>query len=74
MKIILSYKTKGFFWFRIFGYGLCIKDVRLHRLLFSQRYGYSKYLKIGHYIITTLKRDKLWKEQYHLEKTHSDLS
>jgi hypothetical protein len=48
------YKSNGFFWFRFFGRGFCFKDSSKHRLLFSQRNGYSKYLKIGGWIISYL--------------------
>jgi len=47
------YKTSGFFWFRIFGYGLVIKDYKKHGLLFSERY--KRNLKIGKYLIKILK-------------------
>lgn len=45
------YKGEGIFWFRLFGYGLSFNKT----MKFSQRYGYSKYLKIGDVIITALK-------------------
>jgi len=40
-KIIrFSYcRVKGSFWFRWFGYGLLIKNINKHPLLFSQRIG-----------------------------------
>ena len=33
------YRAEGFFWFRWFGYGLLIKNINKHPLLFSQRIG-----------------------------------
>jgi len=33
------YKQNGFFWVRWFGYGLHIKNIKKHNLLFSQRIG-----------------------------------
>lgn len=45
---------KGFFWVRLFGIGLHIKDIRTHPLLFSERYGHSKYIQIGSYRIRYL--------------------
>ena len=37
MKIYSSYRSDGFFWFRIFGRGLHFKNVKKHGLLFSER-------------------------------------
>ena len=48
------YKGKGIYWFRILGYGLCFKDTKYFNISFSQRYGYTKYIKIGRLVITTL--------------------
>ncbi len=33
------YKMDGLFWFRWFGYGLLIKNIKKHPLIFSQRIG-----------------------------------
>lgn len=38
------YFSKNAFWFRVLGFGLSISS---HPLLFSERYGYSKVLRIG---------------------------
>lgn len=46
--------TKTAFWFRFFGYGLAFKDLRNHRLLFSERNGYKKSLKIYNWHISAL--------------------
>lgn len=48
------YKGKGIYWFRITGYGLCFKHMKYFNLSFSQRNGYTKYLKIGKLLITVL--------------------
>jgi len=50
-KILYYHKSKNIFWFRIFNYGLCFNTT----MRFSQRYGYTKYIKIGKWIITILK-------------------
>ena len=52
-KIFDSFKYRDLFWFRIFGYGLSFSK---GRLLFSERYGYTKYLKIGNIKISFLNR------------------
>jgi hypothetical protein len=57
MKAFVGFKGDGFCWFRIFGYGLHFKDITKHKLLFTERYGHTKYLKIGNWIIITLKKD-----------------
>jgi hypothetical protein len=48
------YYNNRFGWFRIFGVGLKWKDVTIHPLLFSERYGYSKGLQIGKWRIGCL--------------------
>ena len=57
MAMLERYKTKGMWWFRIFGYGLHCKDVKIYPLLFSEREGHKKYLKIGRWIIKWLKNE-----------------
>ena len=44
----------GLFWFRVFGQGLIIKNVRINPLLFSQRYNKRLCIKIGDYFIGVL--------------------
>ena len=51
------YFEKGLFWFRIFGYGLHIKDTKRHQLMFSERNGLTKYWKVGVWIVRVLKPD-----------------
>lgn len=53
--IFSSYYIKGFFWFRIFGYGVVIKDFKKYGLIFSDRNHLTKRLIIGNYIIKILK-------------------
>ena len=51
---ITAYKSNGFFWLKIFGHGLKIKDTKKSPRLFSERYGYQKGVTIGKYFITLL--------------------
>jgi len=54
MRVFSHHIGKDLFWFRIFGYGLSFdKNMR-----FSQRIGKSKYVKIGSWIVTSLKPTK----------------
>lgn len=58
-SIFCYYKTNGLFWFRILGYGLSFKDITIRDLMFSERYGYSKFLLIERWIIHFLPKYKL---------------
>lgn len=53
--IICGYLDGDTFWFRIFGYGIHIKDLRKNPMLFSERNNLEKYLHIGHWSIKLLK-------------------
>jgi hypothetical protein len=53
-KWFYCFKYRGGFWFRLFGYGINIKNIRVNGLLFSQRNGKSGYV-IGNYYIEFLK-------------------
>jgi len=55
MRFFSKYKDDGFWWFRFWGYGLHGKNIKKHGLLFSERNGYTKYFKIGNWIIKILK-------------------
>lgn len=57
-KLFCGYKYDGGFWFRVFGYGLAGKDIRKHPLLFSERYGYTKGIKIGNFFFHILQRNE----------------
>jgi hypothetical protein len=59
--ILCSYSEKGFGWFRVFGIGLHWKDIRIHKLLFSERNGYSKYIILGDWLISYLPKYKIYK-------------
>lgn len=50
------YYTNHFLWFRIFGYGLKIKHIDYHRLTFSERNGYVKFIMIGKWCVCWLKK------------------
>jgi hypothetical protein len=53
------YCNDGFLWFRVFGYGLKIKDVTKHGLIFSERIGKTKKLIIGKWCIGILKPTRI---------------
>ena len=56
--IVCGYRCKGLWWFRVLGYGLHYKNTRLHPLLFSERTGHRKKLKIGRFSFGFLKPEK----------------
>lgn len=56
IEVFSSSYSNRFGWFRIFGVGLVFKDVLIHPLLFSERNGYKKYLKLGKWIISYLSK------------------
>lgn len=55
MRIFSKYQDKGFWWFRIFGWGLHGKNIKLHPMLFSERNRKVKFIKIGNWIFKILK-------------------
>jgi len=54
LKIFSFYKDDGAFWFRIFGCGIAGKNILKHKLSFSERNGYKKYIMIGNWSFTWL--------------------
>lgn len=42
MRILYFCNIGHGFWFRVFGYGLWVRQTNHHRPLFSERYGYVK--------------------------------
>ncbi len=54
ISVLSFYYSNRFGWVRIFGKGVKWKDVSVHRLLFSERYGYGKYISIGNWRIAFL--------------------
>lgn len=54
-KFFSKHSIEGMGWFRIKGYGVSWKNVKMHGLSFSERYGYKPGVKIGNYIFHFLK-------------------
>ena len=54
-NIFHYYYTKGFFWFRIFGYGLCFKNTKIHGFSFSERRNHRQFLIFDGWIIISLR-------------------
>lgn len=52
--VFTYYSHQGAGWFRLFGREISWKDMNRHSLMFSERYGYTKYLKVGKYAIKKL--------------------
>lgn len=52
----MAMRDKGIWMFRVFGYGLHWKDMRLHRKLWSERHHVYWQLEIGPWLFTPLKR------------------
>jgi hypothetical protein len=50
MRIFYGMSQKGQWWFRVFGVGLSWKDIRIHKLTFSERNGYRRGLRIGSWL------------------------
>lgn len=55
-RLFYLYVTEGLFWFRFFkGYGVHGKNTNKHKLLYSERNGYTKFIKIGTWRFKILK-------------------
>jgi hypothetical protein len=54
-SFIAFHHSNRFGWLRLFGKGMKWKDTRIHTLLFSERYGYSKAIILGCWRISFLK-------------------
>lgn len=52
--VICGFNEKGVGWFRILGYGLYYKDIRIHPKSFSERTGFRKTIQLGTILIGTL--------------------
>lgn len=50
------YHCDGAFYFRVFGFGLHVKDSTKHRAYFSERNGFVKFTHIGKWRIRILTR------------------
>ncbi len=55
MKIVCGIYKDSRGWFRILGWGIAFKDLRRHELLFSERNGYTKTLKLFNWSFKILK-------------------
>jgi hypothetical protein len=53
------YRKTGLLWFRVCGYGLEVKDTSRHRLLFSERLGLVRSLRVGKYFVHFLPKDRI---------------
>jgi hypothetical protein len=56
MSIITYNKGKGIFWIRFFGIGFIVKNTNIVPLIFSERNGYNKSIKVGKFYIRYLKK------------------
>jgi hypothetical protein len=59
LKVLCGVFSKSIFWVRVFGVGISGKNTVIHPLLFSQRNGYEKYLRIGEWVFFYLPRSKM---------------
>ena len=55
-KFIIYRKSDGVFWFRVCGVGLHFIDRSKHSALFSERYGYTKVLRVGDWAVKVLRK------------------
>jgi len=55
-RFFYFHQDDGVFWFRLFGHGLSFVNRKKHKELFSQRYGYTKTLRIGGWSVQSLRR------------------
>lgn len=55
LKMFDGYFGKRIGWIRFFGKGIKWKDITIHCLWFSERYGYAKGFQIGNWRIGFLK-------------------
>ena len=55
-KYFTACEYKGAGWVRLFGYGIAWKDVSTHPMLFSERNGYVKTLRIGRWSFRLLNK------------------
>lgn len=58
-RVLAYYNGDKMFWFRIYGIGLCFRNINNHPLRFSERLGYTKYLRIGNIVIEYLKKENI---------------
>ena len=49
-------RYNGSFWFRIFGYGIAGKNIKIHKLFFSERNNIVKHYLVGNWSFKFLGR------------------
>ena len=54
-RVLSFYYHNGIGWVRIFGKGLSWKNLHTHILLFGERNGYTKGIRIGKWYVSILK-------------------
>ena len=58
-RVLAYYKGEKMFWLRIYWIGLSFKNINRWPLLFSERYGFRKYLRIGNIVIHYLPKENI---------------
>ncbi len=53
-SILYGMRYRGGFWFRLLGFGLLVRDIRAHPLVFSEREGCVWFFLIGPWMIKPL--------------------
>ncbi len=66
-KIICWHIGDKHFWIRLFGRGVSIRNIQRLPLLFSERYGYKEYWKLGKWVLIYLPTER-WHIQVNNEK------
>ena len=56
-NILSYYYCSRLGWIGIFGAGIKFKDTKIHPLIFSERYGYTKSIKVGRWYIGWLRKE-----------------
>lgn len=61
MRLFTYHSEDGLTYIRLGsdGVGIAIKNIKTHPLIFSERLNYTKYLKIGRWVVTKLKPYKI---------------
>ena len=54
--IFCHHREPGLLWFRVFGVGLVVKDVTRHPLMFSERQGLVRLVRLGRWLVRWLGR------------------
>jgi len=59
MRSVQVYREPGLWWVRVFGFGVAGKDTRRHPLLFSERHGYTRTVRLGAWLFKWLGRIRI---------------